>query len=97
MPRSSTVEPGSTSLRLTVGVGFPDPVKVSRISLFQALLGWTLGRMLTANGHVDQAGLVADISEWGSALSSSDFLFKSKNWGEELLPTVVFQHDYRVQ
>ncbi len=86
----------SESLRLTVGVGLPDPVKVSRISLFQALLGWTLGRILTANGRLDQPEIVADLSKWGSALSSSEFFFKSKNWGDELLSTVVFHERYPV-
>jgi len=68
-----------------------DPLKASRISLFQALITWTLGRLLLANnppGCIRPALL--RIPELGKSIGSSKLLFRDKNWDDELMPHIFF-------
>jgi hypothetical protein len=98
LPSSANLpaESDPAKLHLTMGVGFPDPVKIMRIGLFQSLLGWTLGRILLANRHLNRPEIVSELSSLGLALSMSDYLFKSKHWGDELIPTIVFGQNHPV-
>ncbi len=72
--------------------GAYDALKASRITLFHELAGWTLGRLLLANGdNKNVLERASKIEEWGKALGKSKLLFKNKNWGNELLSDMFFK------
>ena len=83
---------GLKRLVIRTGPRSYDPLKASRITLFHSLIGWTLGRLLLENGKlIASPSVVKRIREWGDALSTSNLLFKRKNWGDELAGLVLFK------
>lgn len=75
-----------------VGRGSYDPLKASRITLFHALLCWTIGRLLQESGNAKSIrGFSLQIRELGVALGSSKLLFDRGDWGLQLLPDMPFR------
>jgi hypothetical protein len=69
-----------------------DPVKASRIALLQAIVIWTLGRVVMAN-HPNEMNpeTQALLARLGRAIGSSKLLFHSSQWSDQLLPHVMFK------
>jgi hypothetical protein len=82
---------GGNSLVIGTGPESADPVKAGRLALFQALIIWTLGRILLANTDEPEVQAFREsIERLRLEIGSSKLLFKSKNWTDELMPHVAF-------
>jgi hypothetical protein len=66
-----------------------DRLKASRITLLLSLILWTLGRLLVTNNRA--RSLSHKLEEFGTALGSSNMLFKKADWGSQLLPDMFFK------
>ena len=76
-----------------IGLNSYDALKALRISLYTAMLGWALARMLEANSiscpmHGEK------LEEWGRSIAVSELLDGSRSsWGDILLPHLWFFDD----
>lgn len=70
-----------------------DPVKATRITLIQAIAIWALGRILLAN-HPSALSqdAQATLARLGDAIASSNLLFHSSRWADQLLPHMIFHN-----
>jgi hypothetical protein len=86
---------GTLLLLAKVSHGEPDPVKSYRIYLMNALVMWTLGRLLLANSP-PHAEFEDKLQALGKALGESQLLFKNRDWNEELTGNMFFmpEHDW---
>jgi hypothetical protein len=68
-----------------------DPYKGSQVAMLQALIGWTLGRLLLEHGKNLEILKYSDqIHEFGRALGESDLLDQQTDWSSNLLPVMFF-------
>jgi hypothetical protein len=82
---------GGNRFLVATGPCGQDPVKASRLALLQALVIWTLARLLLANRSSPEViSLKPAVDHLASAMGSSKLLFRSKNWADELMPHVAF-------
>lgn len=75
-----------------------DPLQATRITLFQVLLTWMLGRILLAHGNNHDVLARRDsILRLWRALGSSKLLFERGEWWTQLAPHMLFKlgHDWR--
>lgn len=75
-----------------------DPLQATRITLFQMLLTWMLGRILLAHGRSpDVMSRRESIVRLGRALGKSKLLFERGDWWTQLAPHMLFKpgHDWR--
>lgn len=83
---------------VTAGVGIArfgprtyDPLNASRITLFQSIIQWALGRLLLAAGHISrESSLPFELRSLGEHLSRSKLLFANKPWDVQLMPHMWF-------
>jgi hypothetical protein len=77
-----------------IGPGTYDAIKASRVTLLQALITWTIARMLVLTGHSDVlGGLDSRITAWGREIGRSKLLFHEGKWSEQLLPHIIFRQE----
>lgn len=82
---------GNKSFFTAIGPKNYDPLKASCITLVFSLAGWTLGRLLIAQGRSSVALKYSDvIADWGKSLENSQLLFREGKWATQLLPHVLF-------
>jgi hypothetical protein len=69
-----------------------DALKASRITLLHVLVGWTLARILLANGRSQLINQREDqIHQLGKALGRSKLFFKNEDWATQLIPHMWFK------
>jgi hypothetical protein len=69
-----------------------DPLNASRITLFQSIIQWALGRLLLATGHIPrESSLSFELHFLGEHLSRSKLLFADKPWEVQLMPQMWFK------
>jgi len=89
---------GSRHFVATFGLETYDALQATRITLFQMLLTWMLGRILLAHGkNADVMARRDSIVRLGHALGASKLLFKRGEWWAQLAPHMFFKpgHDWR--
>jgi len=83
---------GGEKLIVETGESPFDAVRTSRITLLQALVVWTLGRLLVENtDHREAVAYRALLDDLRKALGTSKLLFKGREWADELVPFIWFK------
>jgi hypothetical protein len=86
---------GNLERTVTFGIGTYDPLLATRITFFQMLLTWMLGRILLTHGrNADVLARRGEITRLGRALGASKLLFKGGEWWAQLTPDMVFKPGY---
>jgi hypothetical protein len=89
---------GGREFMAMFGLETYDVLQATRITLFQMLLTWMLGRILLAHGrNLDVLARRDSILGLGRALGSSKLLFQRGEWWAQLAPHMLFKpgHDWR--
>lgn len=78
-----------------IGLETYDPLQATRITLFQMLLTWMLGRVLLAHGKSsDVLANREKIVRLGRELGASKLLFKRGEWWTQLAPHMLFKPEH---
>jgi hypothetical protein len=81
---------GGSSFLANLAPRAHDPIRAARVAILQAVVTWTLARLLIANRPNDAAQLLEEAEELRAALAASKLLVAGKEWGMQLMPHVLY-------